>query len=110
MAKQSEKHDQTTPDQEGQGPDNSAVQQGNGKDRPLGQKRECTERPIESVIEGLQTIQADTVLFSDDNSATNPKWAEQLGDLILANDIRKTFVVQVRIDIAKHPRLLDKAW
>ncbi len=31
-------------------------------------------------------------------------------DLILASGIRKTFVVQTRIDIAKHPRLLDKAW
>jgi len=77
---------------------------------PLGQKREYTERRVESVIEELKTITADTVLFSDDNFATNPKRAEQLCDLIIANGIRKTFAVQARIDIAKHPRLLDKAW
>jgi radical SAM superfamily enzyme YgiQ (UPF0313 family) len=50
------------------------------------------------------------VLLSDDNFTTNPKRAEQLCDLIIENGIRKTFVVQARIDIAKHRRLLDKAW
>jgi len=50
------------------------------------------------------------VLFSDDNFATNPRRAEDLCDRIIAHGIRKTFVVQTRIDIARHPRLLDKAW
>jgi anaerobic magnesium-protoporphyrin IX monomethyl ester cyclase len=77
---------------------------------PLGQKREYTERPVESVIEELKTITADVVLFSDDNFATNPRRAEQLCDQIIANGIRKTFVVQARIDVAKHRSLLDKAW
>ncbi len=77
---------------------------------PLGQKRQYTERPIESVIEELKTITADVVLFSDDNIFTNPKRAEQLCDLILANNIHKTFIVQARIDVAKHRRLLDKLW
>jgi radical SAM superfamily enzyme YgiQ (UPF0313 family) len=77
---------------------------------PLGQKREYTERPIESVIEELKTITADIVLFSDDNFATNPKRAERLCDLIIENKLQKTFVVQARVDIARHRRLLDKAW
>jgi len=77
---------------------------------PLGQKREYTERPLESVLAELKTITANTVLFSDDNFATNPRRAEQLCDLILENEIHKTFAVQARIDIAKHRRLLDKAW
>ncbi|MBN1359218.1 MAG: B12-binding domain-containing radical SAM protein [Sedimentisphaerales bacterium] len=77
---------------------------------PLGQKREYTERPIESVIEELKTVTADVVLFSDDNIFTNLKRAEQLCDLIIANNIRKTFVVQARIDVARHRRLLDKLW
>jgi anaerobic magnesium-protoporphyrin IX monomethyl ester cyclase len=76
---------------------------------PLGQKRSYTERPIESVIEELKTITADTVLFSDDNMFTNLKRSEQICDLIIANGIKKTFVVQARIDVAKHPRILDKA-
>jgi anaerobic magnesium-protoporphyrin IX monomethyl ester cyclase len=76
---------------------------------PLGQKRSYTERPLESVIEELKTITADVVLFSDDNFFTNPKRSEQLCDLIIKNKIQKIFVVQARIDIARHPGVLDKA-
>ena len=76
---------------------------------PLGQKRSYTERPIESVIEELKTVTANTVLFSDDNFFTNRKRAEQLCDLIIESGIKKTFIVQARIDVAKHPRILAKA-
>ena len=76
---------------------------------PLGQKRSYTERPVESVIEELKTVKADVVLFSDDNFFTNPKRSEQLCDLMIENRIKKIFVAQTRIDIAKHPRVLNKA-
>jgi len=76
---------------------------------PLGQKRSYTERPVESVIEELKTVTADVVLFSDDNFFTNPKRSEQICDLIIENKIKKIFVIQTRIDIARHPRVLDKA-
>jgi magnesium-protoporphyrin IX monomethyl ester (oxidative) cyclase len=76
---------------------------------PLGQKRSYTERPVESVIEELKTVTADVVLFSDDNFFTNPKRSEQLCDLIIENRIKKIFVAQTRIDVAKHRRVLDKA-
>jgi len=76
---------------------------------PLGQKRSYTERPIESVIEELKTVTADVVLFSDDNFFTNPKRSEQLCDLIIENKIKKIFVAQARIDVARHRRVLDKA-
>jgi magnesium-protoporphyrin IX monomethyl ester (oxidative) cyclase len=76
---------------------------------PLGQRRNYTERTVESVVEELKTVTADVVLFSDDNFFTNPKRSEQLCDLIIENKIKKNFVVQARIDVAKHPRVLDKA-
>ncbi len=76
---------------------------------PLGQKRSYTERPVESVIEELKTVTADVVLFSDDNFFTNHKRAERLCDLIVENNIKKKFVVQTRIDVAKHPTTLEKA-
>src|SRR4030043_472899 len=76
---------------------------------PLGQKRSYTERAVESVIEELKTVTADVVLFSDDNFFTNPKRSEQLCDLIIENKIKKIFVVQARIDVARHPSILDKA-
>ena len=76
---------------------------------PLGQKRHYTERPVESVVEELKTVTADVVVFSDDNFFTNPKRAERLCDLILENGIRKKFVVQARVDVARYPKILDKA-
>ncbi|MBI5042807.1 MAG: B12-binding domain-containing radical SAM protein [Nitrospirae bacterium] len=76
---------------------------------PLGQKREYAERSLESVIEELKTITADVVLFSDDNFFTNPKRSEKLCDLIIENNIKKAFAVQTRIEIARHPVLLEKA-
>jgi len=76
---------------------------------PLGQKRNYTERPLESVIEELKTIKADFVLFSDDNFFTNPRRSEELCDLIIENKIKKTFAVQARIDMAKYPKILEKA-
>ncbi len=76
---------------------------------PLGQKRNYTERPVESVIEELKTVKADIVLFSDDNFFTNPRRSEELCDLIVENNIRKTFLVQTRIDVAKRPTTLAKA-
>jgi anaerobic magnesium-protoporphyrin IX monomethyl ester cyclase len=76
---------------------------------PLGQKRDYTERPVESVIEELKTVTADIVLVSDDNFFTNPERSEQLCDMIIENNIKKTFVVQARVDVARHRRVLDKA-
>jgi radical SAM superfamily enzyme YgiQ (UPF0313 family) len=76
---------------------------------PLGQKRSYTERPVESVIEELKTVEASVVQLSDDNFFTNPKRSEELCDLIIENDIKKTFIVQARIDIAKYPQILEKA-
>ncbi len=76
---------------------------------PLGQKRSYTERPVESVIEELKTIEANVIQISDDNFFTNPKRSEELCDLIIENKIKKTFIVQTRIDIAKYPWVLEKA-
>ncbi|MBN2136809.1 MAG: B12-binding domain-containing radical SAM protein [Sedimentisphaerales bacterium] len=76
---------------------------------PLGQKRPYTERPVESVIEELKTVTADVVLISDDNFFTNLKRSERFCDLVIENDIKKTFAVQARIEIARHRPVLDKA-
>jgi len=76
---------------------------------PLGQKRTYTERPVESVIEELKTITADIVAFSDENFFTNPVRSELLCDLIIQNNIKKTFIAQTRIDISKFPGTLKKA-
>jgi anaerobic magnesium-protoporphyrin IX monomethyl ester cyclase len=76
---------------------------------PLGQKRSYSERPLESIIEELKMVTANVVLLSDDNFFTNPKRGEQLCDLIIKNKIKKIFIAQTRIDVAKYPEVLDKA-
>jgi magnesium-protoporphyrin IX monomethyl ester (oxidative) cyclase len=76
---------------------------------PLGQKRNYTERPLESVIEELKTITADIVMFSDENFFTNPARSRKLCDLIVESGIKKNFIVQTRIDIARDVELLEKA-
>jgi magnesium-protoporphyrin IX monomethyl ester (oxidative) cyclase len=76
---------------------------------PLGQKRKYTERPLETVIEELENITADVVMFSDDNFFTNPKRSSRLCDMIIERNIKKKFIVQTRIEIANNRPLLDKA-
>jgi len=75
---------------------------------PLGQKRYYAARNVESVIKEIEQITANTVLFSDDNFFTNIKRAEEICDLIIARKIKKRFIAQARIEIAKYPELLGK--
>lgn len=76
---------------------------------PLGQKRNYSARSVESVIKEIEGITANAVLFSDDNFFTEPKRSEEICDLIIKRKIKKRFIAQTRIDIARHPRLLEKA-
>lgn len=76
---------------------------------PLGQKRKYAERPLVSVIAELKSITADVVLFSDDNFFMNPARTEKLCDLIIENGIKKKFIAQTRIEIARNVVLLEKA-
>jgi len=75
---------------------------------PLGQKRHYAARTPESVIKELEAIEADFILFSDDNFFANHSRAEKICDLIIERKMKKRFIAQARIDIAKHPLLLAK--
>ncbi|MBU0635310.1 MAG: B12-binding domain-containing radical SAM protein [Candidatus Omnitrophica bacterium] len=75
---------------------------------PLGQKRNYSARRVESVIEELKNTNADIILFSDDNFFVDPKRSKQLCDAIIENNIKKRFIAQARIEIAKDPILLQK--
>ncbi|MDD5236846.1 MAG: radical SAM protein [Candidatus Omnitrophica bacterium] len=75
---------------------------------PLGQKRDYAARNVESVVNEIQGLEAGVIMFSDDNLFTEPKRAEKICDLIIARKIKKRFIAQARIDIAKYPQLLEK--
>ncbi|MCU0651949.1 MAG: B12-binding domain-containing radical SAM protein [Candidatus Omnitrophica bacterium] len=75
---------------------------------PLGQKRNYAARSAASVVNEIKSLKAQVVLLSDDDFFANPKRAEEICDLIIKNKIKKRFLAQARIDIAKHPVLLGK--
>ncbi len=75
---------------------------------PLGQKRNYAARSVESVVDEIAEIKSNTILFSDDNFFTDVKRSEAICDLIIERKIKKRFLAQARIEIAKHPRLLGK--
>ncbi|MCX5666071.1 MAG: radical SAM protein [Candidatus Omnitrophica bacterium] len=75
---------------------------------PLGQKRDYAARSVASVVKEIGQIRANTILFNDDNFFTDIKRSEEICDLIIAGKIKKRFLAQARIEIANHPRLLEK--
>ncbi|MGB2706330.1 MAG: radical SAM protein, partial [Candidatus Omnitrophota bacterium] len=75
---------------------------------PLGQKRAYAAREVSSVIDEIEKINADVILFSDDNFFTDIKRSEEICDLIIKRKIKKRFIAQARIEISKYPRLLEK--
>jgi magnesium-protoporphyrin IX monomethyl ester (oxidative) cyclase len=76
---------------------------------PLGQKRIYAGRAAGSVVKEIEEIKADFILFSDDNFFTEPKRSREILDLIIRRRIKKRFIAQARIDVARHPDLLAKA-
>lgn len=75
---------------------------------PLGQKRNWSGRSATSVVEELKTIDAGFVFVVDDNFAVDMKRVENICDLIIGEGIKKTFAVAVRLEIYKHPQILEK--
>ena len=75
---------------------------------PLGQKRNYAARSVESVVKEIEAISANAIIFSDDNLFVDIKRAENICDLLLRRKIKKRFIAQARIDIARSPALLEK--
>jgi len=75
---------------------------------PLGQKRNYAARSVNSVINEIQGLKAGVILLSDDDFFADPKRAEEICDLIIERKIKKRFMAQARLDIAKYPKLLEK--
>ncbi len=75
---------------------------------PLGQKRKYSERNISSVVDEIESSKAGVILFGDDEVFASKKRAERLCDEIIKRKIKKRYIAQTRIDIAKYPVLLEK--
>lgn len=75
---------------------------------PLGQKRNYSARRVELVVDEIEKMTANAIIFSDENFFVDTKRAEKICDLIISRRIKKRFVAQARIEVAQHPKLLDK--
>jgi len=75
---------------------------------PLGQKRDYSPRSVDSVVNEIQSLKAGIIILSDDDFFADPKRAEKICDLIIERKIKKRFMAQARLDIAKYPTLLKK--
>lgn len=76
---------------------------------PWDQKRRYSTRSIDSVMEELRQITAGIVLIADENFFVNPKRAKEICDRIVEEGIDKRFLVQSRLEIYKHPDVLEAA-
>ncbi len=77
---------------------------------PLGEKRPWTGRSPQAVVAELETLAADNVLFTDDHFAADIKRVEEMCDLIIERNIKKTIGVALRIEVAFHDAVLAKLW
>lgn len=76
---------------------------------PWTQKRRFSARSIDSVMEELRQISAGIVLIADENFFVNPRRAKEICDRLVAEGIKKKFLVQARIEVSDHPDVLESA-
>jgi len=75
---------------------------------PWGEKRPWSARSPESVVRELEEIDADVIGFMDDNFTHDPERVSAICDLIMERGIRKRYVVNARVEVARRPDVLRK--
>ncbi len=75
---------------------------------PWGQKRNWSGRSPESVAEELDLIKAPFVAFTDELFTYDMDRVERICDLIIARGIRKKYIVNARLEIARRPDVIRK--
>jgi radical SAM superfamily enzyme YgiQ (UPF0313 family) len=75
---------------------------------PWGEKRGWSARSPESVVEELAQIEAPIVGFTDDLFTLKMDCVERICDLIIERKIRKKFLINARLEIARYPEILRK--
>lgn len=77
---------------------------------PLGQKRDYASRSPESVVDEIAASPARMVLFADDNFFHEPDRVERICDLLAERGIEKRYFANARLEIARNPAMLEKAY
>jgi anaerobic magnesium-protoporphyrin IX monomethyl ester cyclase len=80
------------------------------KFNPLGEKRKWSTREPESVYEEIKTIKAGVIGFADDIFTADMNWVGRLCDLLIAGKVKKKYVINARLEIARRPDVLQKMY
>jgi len=75
---------------------------------PWGVKRCWAPRSPESIVREIEQIDADLILFVDDLFTHQPDRVAEICDLLIAKRIRKHYIVNARLEIAKRPDVIRK--
>jgi radical SAM superfamily enzyme YgiQ (UPF0313 family) len=75
---------------------------------PWGEKRNWSGRSPESIVEELAQIKAPLVGFTDDIFTHDMDRVERICDLILERGIRKKYIINARLEIARRPDVIRK--
>ena len=80
------------------------------KFNPLGEKRKWSLRKPESVVSEIKTIEANVIGFADDIFTADMDWVERVCDLLIKEGIKKKYVINARLEVAKRPDVLQKMY
>jgi len=75
---------------------------------PWGVKRPWAPRSPQSIVREIEQIDADLILFVDDLFTHQPDRVAEICDLLIAKRIRKHYIVNARLEIAKRPDVIRK--
>jgi len=75
---------------------------------PWGQKRDWSGRSPESIVQELSEVSAPFVAFTDDLFTWDMDRVEKICDLILERGIRKKYIINARLELARRPDVLRK--
>lgn len=75
---------------------------------PWGTKRDWTPRSAESVVAEIEQSRGRIIGFTDDIFTYDMDRVEKICDLIIAKKIRKKYVINARLEIAKRPDVIRK--
>lgn len=75
---------------------------------PWGEKRNWSGRSPDAIVEELAQIKAPLVAFTDDLFTYDMDRVERICDLILERGIRKKYIINARLEVARRPDVLRK--
>ena len=75
---------------------------------PWGEKRPWSARSPESVVGEIEEMDADVVAFLDDIFTYDPDRVAAICDLLIERSIKKRYLVNARLEIARRPDVIRK--